>query len=144
MEKSDVYSTISTVHFDHPQRGTLAKLALDQIYSGIGELAKLGHTVVLSFTELPAPIEWPKWQYRDDAPVGRLFEDPIELAEAGDGWRNTPNVPSEPEPEIEPEPEVIPPTVMVSTPVTLESPVEVPIEVSSEVPVDVPSGEAPV
>ena len=35
-------------------------------------------------------MEFPRWMYRQDLIKGRLFYTPKELAEAGDGWYDSP------------------------------------------------------
>lgn len=35
-------------------------------------------------------MEFPRWMYHPDLPKGRIFKTEVELAEAGEGWVDSP------------------------------------------------------
>ena len=144
MQQAEVYAVVAAVHENEPQRAGLAKLALDQIYEAINELAKLGHRISISFKELPEPVEWPKALYHQTFGM-RVFEGPDEVEEAGPGWTAL-AVPPEPALEVAPKAPSVeaPPVVTISVPEpeAPEAPVAAPAQPPSAV--VVPLGTKPV
>jgi len=89
----EISEDLANTHALAPQRAQLAKIAIDQIYAGIDELAKLGRTFDL-FEVKPGygkvPDEYPKMLYHDSkgqtTVSGRDEENRL-----GPGWRLTPS-----------------------------------------------------
>ncbi len=89
--RSELAEELAAQHADTPQRAALTDLALKSIYTGIDELASLGHTFELVRGSTQPVREFPKMMYHDDlAAGGREIDSQVEQDRLGLGWRDRP------------------------------------------------------
>lgn len=90
---SEHREALAEAHAEHPQRATLADLAMQEIEAGIAKLRSLGHHFVLVQGDPPPQDEFPKMLYHSDAPGGlsqHIAADQQEEDElVQQGWRTT-------------------------------------------------------
>ena len=99
MNRTKFKSDILALH-DNPQRGALAGMALDAVFSGMDELARLGHHVEVMLVQPAEPLEWPKMLYHPNVPEGKVFHQQ-EHVPVEPGWQDKPLGQDEPEDEPE-------------------------------------------
>jgi len=98
MTRDEYKAQLANEFLSQPQKAYLAEMALSSIFSGIDELAKLGHKFELAPVVASAVAEWPKMLYRDvkdsDGRVLRVenhtVAGPDEVGRLGEGWRDAP------------------------------------------------------
>ena len=87
--QADAHALVDAAHTAHPQRHRLAKLALEEVESGLAKLASLGHRFALTEAAAAVPEQWPRMVYHD-AQGSRVVGSALEFHDLGAGWRFTP------------------------------------------------------
>src|SRR5665213_3047670 len=98
MTRDEYKAQLANEFLGAPQKAYLADMALGQIFSGIDELAKLGHKFELAPTQVLPVVDWPKMMYRDvKGPDGKVLRvenhtasNQDEARGLGAGWRDAP------------------------------------------------------
>lgn len=91
MDKEVLKAKLADAFINLPQKAFLAASALESVFHGIDELAKVGFRFSLEEAAGTEPVEFPKMLYHDSfAPKGLVVGSQEEVDKLGPGWRTTP------------------------------------------------------